>query len=197
MKSKERFLQISFNLLAQGEENFRWNEDGTCFGIVSVQRFCEEVLSRHFKHCNFTSFVRQLNLHHFHRVRLPGFQAAFTHPSFRRDRPSWLPRISRKSPSAKVLSAAVRSLSLGERSSMHSSLERLLEVQKNLEERTDYISLRAKETLLASREVVGSWTLHSEESRNIDQLLMWLSPALTELPAPLMLSAPMEESNVS
>ena len=177
MKPKERFLQISFNLLAQGEENFHWSEDGTCFGIVSVQRFCEEVLSKHFKHCNFTSFVRQLNLHHFRRVRLPGFQAAFTHPSFRRDKVSWLSRISRKPPSAKVLSAAVRGLSLGERTSMQSSLERLLEVQKDLEERTDYISLRAEETLSTSREVVGSWTLHSEESRSIDKLLMWLSGA--------------------
>jgi hypothetical protein len=141
--------------------------------------------------------VRQLNLHHFHRVRLPGFQAAFTHPTFRRDRPNWLLRISRKPPSSKVLSAAVRRLSLDERSSMHSSLERLLEVQSDLEERTNYISQRAAQTLSTSRKVVGSWTLHSDESHNIDRLLVWLNPAITALPAQMMLPAPVQEFRAS
>ena len=189
MKPKEHFLQITFNLLAQGQENFRWSEDGGCFGIASVQRFCEDVLPRYFKHCNFASFVRQLNLHNFRKVRVSGFQAAFSHPSFRRDRPNWLCRISRKPRSAKTLSAAVCGLSLGERSSMDSSLEHLLEIQKDLEERTDYLSLRAMETLSNSRQWVAGWDLHSEASHSIDRLLGWLTPALTALPTPLMLPA--------
>ena len=46
----------------------RWNESGDSFVIPNSQALAEQVLGRHFKHNNFASFVRQLNMYGFHKV---------------------------------------------------------------------------------------------------------------------------------
>ena len=40
-----------------------WNATGTSFYIMRVQEFAATVLPLHFKHSNFSSFVRQLNMY--------------------------------------------------------------------------------------------------------------------------------------
>jgi len=40
-----------------------WNATGTSFYITRVQEFAATVLPLHFKHSNFSSFVRQLNMY--------------------------------------------------------------------------------------------------------------------------------------
>ncbi|KAK9896294.1 hypothetical protein P389DRAFT_137473, partial [Cystobasidium minutum MCA 4210] len=40
----------------------RWTEDGTSFIVPSSEKFGKELLPRFFKHSNFGSFVRQLNM---------------------------------------------------------------------------------------------------------------------------------------
>ena len=46
----------------------RWTESGSSFIVPSAERFGKELLPRFFKHSNFGSFVRQLNMYGFHKV---------------------------------------------------------------------------------------------------------------------------------
>jgi len=43
--------------------------DGTAFVVKKVNDFSEVILPKHFKHRNFASFVRQLNMYDFHKTR--------------------------------------------------------------------------------------------------------------------------------
>lgn len=47
----------------------RWNSDGTNFIITDIDRFEQEILPKYFRHKKFSSFVRQLNMYDFHKIR--------------------------------------------------------------------------------------------------------------------------------
>ncbi|KAJ1969916.1 hypothetical protein IWQ62_000317 [Dispira parvispora] len=83
-----------------------WNYSGISFVVCSISEFSKEVLPKHFKHSNFSSFVRQLNMYGFHKVnKSPRGQRTasdnqtweFSHPKFMRSRPDLLDEIKRKS----------------------------------------------------------------------------------------------------
>lgn len=95
-----------------------WNHSGTSFYISQVNEFARTVLPLHFKHSNFSSFVRQLNMYTkpetvmsnicrygFHKVnKTPrGYKVAqdsqvweFSHTKFIRHRPDLLDEIKRR-----------------------------------------------------------------------------------------------------
>ena len=45
-----------------------WNEEGDAFIIKNIAKLTDEIFPQHFKHNNFLSFVRQLNMYGFHKV---------------------------------------------------------------------------------------------------------------------------------
>ncbi|KAF7304737.1 Transcriptional factor [Mycena kentingensis (nom. inval.)] len=102
------FLNKLYEMVNDQKTNhlIEWAQDGDSFFVHNQEQFAREVLPHWFKHQNFASFVRQLNMYGFHKV--PHLQQGvlksdaevefwnFEHTSFRRGQPDLLCLIQRK-----------------------------------------------------------------------------------------------------
>jgi len=100
------FVHKLYQMLSDPKQsNFiKWNETGYSFTIRNVQGFSRNVLPLHFRHNNFSSFVRQLNMYGFHKVNKSSPSSKgnenqvweFFHPKFVRGKPHLIEEIKRK-----------------------------------------------------------------------------------------------------
>ena len=65
------FIMKSYKILEdkRHSEVVEWADEGNCFIVKSKDRFENEILPKYFKHRKFSSFVRQLNMYDFHKIR--------------------------------------------------------------------------------------------------------------------------------
>ncbi|KAJ8659773.1 hypothetical protein O0I10_004366 [Lichtheimia ornata] len=90
-----------------------WNNAGSSFLITNSKAFSRQVLPVYFKHGNFSSFVRQLNMYGFRKInKAPRIKRGvtsqeeiweFSHQKFQRDWPDMLWEIKRKAVESDVL----------------------------------------------------------------------------------------------
>ena len=123
------FLTKLYNMVSDSSSNsmIRWQEpDGKSFVVCKHDDFAHAVLPRFFKHNNFSSFVRQLNMYGFHKVQhvLAGSLVGtgggnngssadnsvddcweFENVNFQRNRPDLLPLVKRKASSSSAAAA--------------------------------------------------------------------------------------------
>ncbi|BAT96356.1 hypothetical protein LR48_Vigan02g034300 [Vigna angularis] len=71
-----------------------WNDDGTTFVVLQPAEFARDLLPTLFNHCNFSSFVRQLNTYGFRKVRTSRWE--FCNERFRKGEKELLCEIRRK-----------------------------------------------------------------------------------------------------
>ncbi|KAI8855317.1 hypothetical protein BC829DRAFT_378580, partial [Chytridium lagenaria] len=101
-KNVPAFLNKLYNMVSDPstDELIHWSDDGTGFIVHRHEDFARDVLPRFFKHNNFSSFVRQLNMYGFHKI--PHIQQGalytdgepemweFANPHFQKDQPDLL-----------------------------------------------------------------------------------------------------------
>lgn len=85
------------------EEWCGWGISGDTIVFKNIEAFSKNVLPKYFKHGNFQSFVRQLNMYDFHKTAQDPHRIEFQHPSFRKDRPDLIKAIRRKPSSTGVI----------------------------------------------------------------------------------------------
>ena len=94
------FLAKTYEILMSNEfaDLIYWTEDGHGFIVNNIPRFENTVLPKYFKHNKFTSFIRQLNMYDFHKIRHKSHQKEFRHIYFCKGKPELLGEIKRKTP---------------------------------------------------------------------------------------------------
>ncbi|KAI8374277.1 HSF-type DNA-binding-domain-containing protein [Radiomyces spectabilis] len=113
-KSVRTFISKLYSMIESGRHQhlIAWNPTGTSFFVFNATQFAQEVLPEHFKHSNFSSFVRLLNMYGFHKInKSPRGQRGineneiweFSHPKFQRGRPDLLKDIKRKAMDSELL----------------------------------------------------------------------------------------------
>ncbi|CAO3676348.1 unnamed protein product [Rhizopus stolonifer] len=109
-KEVNTFIEKLFNMVnnIDNKHLISWNATGNTFLVYSIKIFAQELLSVNFKHSNYSSFVRQLNMYGFHKLnkssRRQGFEVwEFCHPKFQKNCPNLLKEIKRKSMYTEVL----------------------------------------------------------------------------------------------
>lgn len=78
-------------------EIISWTESGRSFAIFNLTELSSKVLPKHFKHKNAASFIRQLNMYGFHKMRDTGEVLVYSHPDFVQGCPEKLLNLNRKS----------------------------------------------------------------------------------------------------
>ncbi|CAK59784.1 unnamed protein product (macronuclear) [Paramecium tetraurelia] len=75
----------------------QWNEEGQAFIIKKPYEFAKKILPKYFKHNNYTSFIRQLNIYDFHKIKNELGKHVFRHNFFQKEKKHLLCEIKRKS----------------------------------------------------------------------------------------------------
>jgi hypothetical protein len=99
------FISKLYLMMAESEnaQVVGWMPDGESFQILDTQLFQQEVIPKYFKHRNLKSFIRQLNLHDFKKIRpadaaKSALSDVYRNRFFRKDQPSLIAMIKRKPP---------------------------------------------------------------------------------------------------
>lgn len=73
-----------------------WSDNGKYFIVQNLHDFTENILNKYYKHNNYSSFVRQLNMYDFHKKRSSQNEHVFQHKLFSRGNKDLIPTIKRK-----------------------------------------------------------------------------------------------------
>lgn len=98
LKAVPGFLTKTYDIFSRDEhqEFCGWGSKGDSIVIRQTEQFSKNVLPKYFKHSNFQSFVRQLNMYDFRKTQQDPNHGEFYHPCFKFGRQDLLVNIKRK-----------------------------------------------------------------------------------------------------
>jgi heat shock transcription factor len=160
------------------DELIRWSDDGLSFIVVRHEEFAKKVLPRFFKHSNFSSFVRQLNMYGFHKV--PHLQNGvlstegeterweFSNPHFQRNQPDLLLLVTRKKgrdPEEKETGTV----------DLHHILDEIAAIKKHQMSISNELKNVQTDNQVLWQENVASRERHHRHQETIDKILRFLA----------------------
>lgn len=204
------FVSKLYRMVDESTSNLiKWGADGITFVVTSPEDFSRQVLPLFFKHNNFSSFVRQLNMYGFHKVPhlQQGTMAAsaignnestsweFSHVSFIRNRPDLLINVRRKigkeegNGSCEISPTLSSSSALSETNRISTS-DDFLTTAKSLRQELQFIhqqqnALRTdlmslqRDNQLLWNENLASRERHLQQQQVIDRILRFLASVFT------------------
>ncbi len=92
------FLLKLYHILETPEykDIIHWSDNGKSFIVQNLHDFTENILPKYYKHNNYSSFVRQLNMYDFHKKRNGQSEHIFQHKNFIRGEKDLIKTIKRK-----------------------------------------------------------------------------------------------------
>ncbi len=98
MSAPSGFLSKTYDIISdeKNHEYCDWGPNGDLVNIKKIEEFSKIVLPKYFKHSNFQSFVRQLNMYDFRKVIQDPSNGEFQHEYFRKGHPELLTKMKRK-----------------------------------------------------------------------------------------------------
>ena len=92
------FLLKLYHILETPEykDIIHWSDNGKSFIVQNLHDFTENILPKYYKHNNYSSFVRQLNMYDFHKKRNGQSEHIFQHKNFIKGEKDLIKTIKRK-----------------------------------------------------------------------------------------------------
>ncbi|CAM0134998.1 unnamed protein product [Umbelopsis sp. WA50703] len=177
--TQSAFVTKLYNIV--GDEEIQhlvsWSKEGDVFSVKNPTEFARTILPQYFKHNNWQSFVRQLNMYGFHKVNdvfhtVTNEQQLweFAHDCFRRGQPELLQRIKRKTGARLSPAQVIKSDSPGENSDLTDERLRHLEQQIfHLQSKCDTImkiNTDMRQTQIQQQEIIQQLTSKIREDSN-------------------------------
>ncbi|CAD8070882.1 unnamed protein product [Paramecium sonneborni] len=99
-----KYISFDFNNFQNPENDdiIGFTDKGNAFVVKDQTKLSNEILPTHFKHHNFSSFIRQLNMYGFKKIRNVNNQNEFSHYYFRRNMENLLMNIPRRNGGVKA-----------------------------------------------------------------------------------------------
>lgn len=172
-KALAAFVAKLYSMLEDNkvQNMIHWNNSGG-FVVENPDEFAREVLPQYFKHNNFASFVRQLNMYGFHKVNDFVQQNSdqqhweFSHPSFQKGKRDLLFDIKRKVSSAKF----------GTKAKMDNQQEFVEDMTERVEKLEGEISKLQQSNSSISNELMACKQFIKEQRLAINQIIQYLGP---------------------
>ncbi|CAD8120933.1 unnamed protein product [Paramecium sonneborni] len=96
IKQVPSFLMKLYEILESEQAAICWNKEGTTFQIQDPAYLTDQILPQYFKHRNYQSFLRQLNMYGFKKLKNKQGKSEFQHQQFRKGVKNNLPKIKRR-----------------------------------------------------------------------------------------------------
>ncbi|CAD8204894.1 unnamed protein product [Paramecium octaurelia] len=96
IKQVPSFLIKLYEILESEQAVICWNKEGTTFQIQDPGLLTDQILPQYFKHRNYQSFLRQLNMYGFKKLKNKQGKNEFVHQQFRKGVKNNLLKIKRR-----------------------------------------------------------------------------------------------------
>jgi hypothetical protein len=155
-------------------DSIAWTESGLSFAINDLQHFSSEILPKYFRHKNFSSFVRQLNMYGFRKERETGDVQIFSHPNFVKGKPEQLKKIARRCREFNNDS--------GEKRTLNEKFADLKDKQKGLKEKVKALEMEVKGLQERNQYMMAQLMNCMEKEKRIEGVLMTFVQKVKEIP---------------